>query len=279
MEQADATPQVTKLTKEEVARLCHEANRAYCLALGDKSQPAWDEAPDWQKESALAGVDLHVTGEDIGPEASHNAWMAQKEADGWKYGVEKDAEKKEHPCMVPFEALPVEQQAKDYIFAAIVKTAVSFVEPVKPQTEAVKQQGVPTPAEPPKPTIRYVGFRDQHRDSLYGTGDWFKGQAKVVPPATYAKMLKHPDVYVDGGTEAVPDMPGAEVIGGDQDAEKQGKKDEEATQAARDAIAAMTTKEAVADYVMANFRQKVPRTLNLENMKRQATMLIDQYGA
>jgi hypothetical protein len=28
---------------EAAARAAHEANRAYCLALGDTSQPAWDE--------------------------------------------------------------------------------------------------------------------------------------------------------------------------------------------------------------------------------------------
>ncbi len=30
---------------EACARSAHEANRAYCIALGDLSQPAWDDAP------------------------------------------------------------------------------------------------------------------------------------------------------------------------------------------------------------------------------------------
>lgn len=40
--------------------------------------------------------------------------------EGWKYGPIKDADKKEHPCMVPFADLPAAQQAKDYIFRAVV---------------------------------------------------------------------------------------------------------------------------------------------------------------
>ena len=36
------------------------------------------------------------------------------------YGPVKDLDAKQHPCMVPFEQLPVEQQAKDYIFRAVV---------------------------------------------------------------------------------------------------------------------------------------------------------------
>jgi hypothetical protein len=46
--------------------------------------------------------------------------MAEKLAAGWEYGPVKDAEAKRHPCLVPFNQLPREQQAKDYIFRAVV---------------------------------------------------------------------------------------------------------------------------------------------------------------
>lgn len=103
-----------------IARVCHEVNRAYCQALGDNSQPSWEDAPQWQKDSALLGVQLHLSG-DHGPEASHESWMAQKVADGWIYGPEKDPACKVHPCIVPFDQLPREQQAKDFIFRAVVR--------------------------------------------------------------------------------------------------------------------------------------------------------------
>lgn len=104
---------------DRIAQVCHGVNRAYCQALGDNSQVEWDEAPAWQRESARMGVDLHLMG-NFGPEASHEAWMNQKLAEGWVYGPVKDAEKKEHPCMVAFNELPAEQQAKDFIFRAVV---------------------------------------------------------------------------------------------------------------------------------------------------------------
>lgn len=104
---------------ERIARICHEVNRAYCQSLGDMSQPYWHDAPEWQRSSARMGVDLHTMG-DFGPEASHISWMQQKQDEGWVYGPVKDAEKKEHPCMVPFDQLPREQQAKDFIFRAVV---------------------------------------------------------------------------------------------------------------------------------------------------------------
>ena len=262
---------MTKLTREEVAQICHEANRAYCLAIGDDSQLPWEECPDWQKESALMGVDLHASGEDHGPEVSHESWMAQKLADGWVYGKVKDAEKKEHPCLVPFAELPVEQQAKDYIFAAIVRTAVLFVEPEKEKAAPPSAEKAYAPYGHTK--IKYIGRREPHRDATYETGEWTIGMVKDVPDAVALKMLKHPDVYCAPADE----QDEAALIEKVEINEK--KDDEEADQNARDAIAAMATKEAVAAYAMNNFGMKIPKTLSLENMKTQATMLVDQYGA
>lgn len=111
---------------ESIARVCHEANRAYCVTIGDNSQPAWEDAPDWQKQSAVTGVQFHLTALQSGvkpsPSASHESWLAEKERDGWKFGTVKDAEKKEHPCFVPYEQLPVDQRLKDYIFSGIVES-------------------------------------------------------------------------------------------------------------------------------------------------------------
>ena len=102
------------------AKLCHDVNKAYCEALGDTSQPTWENAPQWQKDSAMVGVKLHTENPQAGPDDSHNSWLKQKQDEGWKYGPIKDQEKKEHPCFVPYDELPVDQKAKDYIFRSIV---------------------------------------------------------------------------------------------------------------------------------------------------------------
>lgn len=113
-----------RLSDIEIARVCHEINKAYCESLGDHSQSGWDSSPQWQKDSAIAGVAFHIEGlfggASHGPEASHESWMAQKVADGWTYGPIKNPDIKQHPCIVPFDKLPKDQQAKDYIFRAVV---------------------------------------------------------------------------------------------------------------------------------------------------------------
>jgi hypothetical protein len=109
-----------RLSVTEIAKACHEINKAYCESIGDMSQPPWAEAPDWQKNSAIEGVQFHLNNPNAKPSDSHESWLEQKKADGWKYGPVKDPVKKEHPCYVPYDDLPVEQKAKDYLFIATV---------------------------------------------------------------------------------------------------------------------------------------------------------------
>ena len=109
------------MTVEQIAHIVHEANRAYCQTIGDNSQPSWEEAPKWQRDSAWKGVDGILTRRIQTPEDAHRSWLAEKAQTGWTYGAVKDAERKTHPCFVPYAELPAEQQAKDAIFFAIVK--------------------------------------------------------------------------------------------------------------------------------------------------------------
>jgi len=105
---------------ENAARVTHEANRAWCEANGDFSQPVWEGAPQWQRDSAINGVKFHVANPEAGDSASHDSWMKEKTDDGWVFGVKKDPEAKTHPCIVPFEELPPVQQTKDALFRSIV---------------------------------------------------------------------------------------------------------------------------------------------------------------
>lgn len=106
----------------DIAKVCHEANRGYCQTLGDMSQQPWEASPLWQQESAVKGVEFIRDNPSAAPSASHDSWLKEKEATGWKYGPVKDAEKKEHPCFVAYDALPVEQRLKDHLFGAIART-------------------------------------------------------------------------------------------------------------------------------------------------------------
>lgn len=115
------------MTITDIARACHEANRQYCLSIGDDSQVAWEDAPEWQKESATNGVLYHVQHPNSTPSDSHENWLKEKQDTGWKYGPVKDVEKREHPCFVPYEELPENQKVKDAMFLSLVRTLEPFL--------------------------------------------------------------------------------------------------------------------------------------------------------
>lgn len=111
---------------ETVAMALHEVNRAYCkVMLGDDSQKHWEDAPEWQKQSAHEGVMGLLVGKS--PAESHEGWLAHKLRDGWKFGPVKDEARKEHPCMMPYNELPPAQQRKDAFFVGVGRTMLEVL--------------------------------------------------------------------------------------------------------------------------------------------------------
>jgi hypothetical protein len=108
------------LKVEDIARVVHEANNALQAIIGEPVNPGWDEAPTWQRWSSIEGVRDALHGTIDGPDEHHNAWAEAMRQQGWTWGPVKDEAAKTHPLLVPFNELPLLQQAKDRLFLAIV---------------------------------------------------------------------------------------------------------------------------------------------------------------
>ena len=104
-----------------IAEVAHTVNKSYCEAIEDNNQPEWKNAPEWQTDSVIHGVEFILNNPDATPEDTHNYWLKYKTSYGWVHGPEKNEQKQTHPCLVPFDELPSEQRAKTFIFNAIVK--------------------------------------------------------------------------------------------------------------------------------------------------------------
>ena len=46
-------------------------------------------------------------------ENAHDIWAAQRLADGWTYGPQRDDQQKKHPCLVPYDQLPDSERQYD----------------------------------------------------------------------------------------------------------------------------------------------------------------------
>lgn len=116
------------MTKEQIMAYCHNANRAYCILLGEFSQREWKDSPDWVKHSVRRGVQAIIDDPDRTPRESYVGWLRKKVENGWKYGKIKNAEKKEHPYIMAYDDLPIEQQVKNTLFTGNVKALLPLLE-------------------------------------------------------------------------------------------------------------------------------------------------------
>ena len=120
----ERTTPVLFTQRRMISMMAHAANREYCHHIGDPVPPEWDACTAEHQNSICAGVAnldrMMLEKETIYQSANHESWMAQKIADGWRYGDVKDEAAKTHPCLLDFAYLPAKQQAKDALFIAIV---------------------------------------------------------------------------------------------------------------------------------------------------------------
>lgn len=284
-----------------IAMMCHAINAAYCQSLGDQSQSNWDDAPDWQKQSAIAGVEMHLANPNATPEQSHESWYAQKEAEGWTYGEVKDVEKKEHPCFLPYDELPIEQKAKDYLFRATVHLVKDLPDPedylalldevknLRAKVQSVLVTPVATAATKP-PTlgsagiaIQYVGRKDQYVDRLYGSNLVFaRGQVRTVPSNLAGSLLKHPEFQrheqvVDGDASHQNDDT-SEIL---DDAKKQHDKEDQQEAIVLDeieTISRITDKQSLIQYAKSKYDQNLKVSNSVKTLQGQVVEMIKRFG-
>jgi len=77
---------------------------------------------------------IDTTGVKLSPEISqlierlaehnHDGWARQRIADGWQHGPKRNDDRKEHPCLVPYDELPESEKEYDRQTAREVLGAV-----------------------------------------------------------------------------------------------------------------------------------------------------------
>ncbi len=103
---------------EDIAQVCHEANRAIQRINGEVVNFPWENTTEVLRNSAIDGVRGVIAGNS--PEESHANWSAYKRREGWVFGATKDFGAKTHPDLVEYDDLPESQKLKDILFCAVV---------------------------------------------------------------------------------------------------------------------------------------------------------------
>ena len=105
-------PKTSNELQNRLVLAIHEANKEIQQQTGEYIPPLDNHLT----QSILDGVYFVLNNPNCTPEQQHNNWCYFKRQDGWKYGQIKDFERKEHPCLVPYNELPEIQQRKDSVF-------------------------------------------------------------------------------------------------------------------------------------------------------------------
>lgn len=56
-----------------IAKVAYEVNRAYCQSIGDSTQPSWEDAPEWQKNSIINWVRFRIEHPEASTSSSHES--------------------------------------------------------------------------------------------------------------------------------------------------------------------------------------------------------------
>lgn len=109
------------MTTTDIAEIFHQANHVYSRTLGLESEfPTWKETPQVTRDALRDRVQRRLDHPDDPQSMEHDLWVAKKVSQGWKLGPVKDADKKEHPYMTPYDEVPERERDRDEIFIAIV---------------------------------------------------------------------------------------------------------------------------------------------------------------
>ena len=281
-----------------IAMMCHAINATYCQSLGDDSQSTWDDTPESHKQSLIAGVEMHLANPDATPEQSHESWYKVKEAEGWKYGEVKDMEKKEHPCFLPYEELPDEQKAKDYLFRTTVHLVKHLPDPedylalsaevvnLRQKVEHQKNVAINTATITPTNvvqksagvSIQYIGNKSLYTDHLYESALTFEqGQVRSIPSDLATKFLKHPEFTRYEGEPESTDDDTSSILNRSKEKQQEEIDKENQVFDEIETIGKMT-KAGLVQYALEKYEQKLSQQKNLDELKESVTQMIHQYG-
>lgn len=111
------------------AEFVYEAARLQAIAVAAPVVPEpWGEREEPFRTQFRNVIEM-MCGPDrkSSPAELHDDWVTAYEAMGWVYGPERDAKRKTHPDMVPYDDLEPRERDKDAVFVALCEIARQWI--------------------------------------------------------------------------------------------------------------------------------------------------------
>jgi hypothetical protein len=115
---------------EQIAKATHDIVRAFQKGSQQTFSPIWENTNDEEKQDMICNVFLVRGDPYITPKEIHAEWLKKKKEDGWVYAGNKITRLKRHPCLLNWNMIGREEQAKYFIISTIIKSILSM-EPIK----------------------------------------------------------------------------------------------------------------------------------------------------
>ena len=101
---------------------------------------------------------------------AHGLWAQQRWSAGWRYGEHRDDEKKQQPCLVPYDELPESERSCDVAIAegllnSLLALGCTIEVPAALPDSSRSAASPPTAAEAAASGAEYRGPGDSHRDT------------------------------------------------------------------------------------------------------------------
>lgn len=125
---------------DDLCEAIYTLGRAWAAWIGAPVvPPSWAERDDSYRETFAARVRELLDAPTLPPpEAAHAQWMADMQAQGWTLGP-YDYTHRQHPDLVPYEALHPLERLKDEVFVRTIEVIRATCPAPRPDGDQLRQ--------------------------------------------------------------------------------------------------------------------------------------------
>lgn len=117
------------MTDEEInnnitafTQIAYKLEQTYHQAITGNQKPNWQDLSAEDRKHITDRAIFYLTDPNAVVSSLHEGWVHAKYKDGWTYGEKFSEEKKQHPLLISYAALPLTRKVSDTLFMQTIQT-------------------------------------------------------------------------------------------------------------------------------------------------------------